>query len=73
MLLEGKAESFAEIAHDENITRRYVAKIIRLAFLSPDIIESILDSKIPPNLTLERLTKGFPHDWQEQRQVLNFR
>jgi site-specific DNA recombinase len=37
----GQAQSFAEIARTEGLGRRYVANLIPLAFLAPDIVASI--------------------------------
>jgi hypothetical protein len=47
---------------------------MHLAFLAPDIIESILSGRQPTNLSLEKLTKqiDLPIHWEEQRQLLGF-
>ena len=70
----GKAQSFAEIARVEGISRRYVANLIPLAFLAPDIVASILSGTQPVELTSEVLTKrvDLPLDWAEQRALLGF-
>ena len=70
----GQAQSFAEIARTEGIGRRYVAKLIPLAFLAPDIVASILSGTQPVELTAEVLTKrvDLPLDWAEQRALLGF-
>jgi hypothetical protein len=54
------------------VTERYVGRIIRLAFLAPDIVEAILDGYQPADLELERLMKGVPIGWNEQRRALGF-
>ena len=70
----GKAQSFAEIARAEGIGRRYVANLIPLAFLAPDIVASILSGTQPVELTTQELTKriDLPLDWAEQRAQLGF-
>ena len=70
----GKARSFAEIARVDGISRRYVANLIPLAFLAPDIVASILSGTQPVELTAEVLTKrvDLPLDWAEQRALLGF-
>jgi hypothetical protein len=70
----GEAQSFAEIARAEGIGRRYVANLIPLAFLAPDIVASILSGTQPVDLTTEVLTKraDLPLDWAEQRAQLGF-
>jgi hypothetical protein len=42
MLDEGIYTSVSEIGDAENISKSYVSRILRLALLSPDIIEAIL-------------------------------
>ncbi len=70
----GQAQSFAEIARAEGIGRRYVANLIPLAFLAPDIVASILSGTQPVELTTQELTKrtDLPLDWAEQRALLGF-
>ena len=43
-----------------------------MAFLAPDIVEAILDGSQPGELELERLMKGIPIGWNEQRRALGF-
>ena len=46
--------------------------LIKLAFLAPDIITAINKGDIPPALTLERLKRTIPLDWEDQRQTFGF-
>ena len=71
-LLSGEAPSVRAIASEEDLAVRYVGRILRLGFLAPDIVETILDGAQPADLELERLIKGIPIGWQEQRLVLGF-
>ncbi len=71
-LFSGEAPSISAIANEEGMTERYVGRIMRLAFLAPDIVEAILDGYQPADLELERLMKGVPIGWNEQRRVLGF-
>jgi len=66
--------SYKEIAVRENIDQRHVARTIRLAFLAPDIVESIFKGNAPENLTVDYLLRlpDFPVEWQNQREVLQF-
>ncbi len=43
-----------------------------VTFLAPDIVEAILDGYQPADLELERLMKGIPVGWNEQRRALGF-
>jgi site-specific DNA recombinase len=69
----GKASSLAEIAAREGLTVRYVGRLIGLAFLAPDIVESIVQGRQPTSLTAEALTRRIelPLEWRSQKAALN--
>jgi site-specific DNA recombinase len=69
----GKARSLAAIAAREGLAVRYVGRLIRLAFLAPDIVESIVEGRQPTTLTAEALTRRIelPLSWCSQRTALN--
>ena len=69
-LLDGKASTLTELAKKENVAQRYICDLIKLAYLAPDIMEAIIEGRIPAGLTLVKLKKRFSMDWQEQRQLL---
>ena len=73
-LATGKAQSAADIARDEELTRSYVTRVVRLAFLAPDITEAMLNGRQPPELNAERLVRCslLPLAWDDQRRVLGF-
>jgi site-specific DNA recombinase len=71
-LLNGHAHSIAEIAQKEGITRRYVARILQLGFLAPDIIAAVLANRLPVRITVDRLHGPIPLDWNEQRRLFGF-
>jgi site-specific DNA recombinase len=68
-LSTGKASSLAEIAARERLAVRYVGRVIRLAFLAPDIVESIMEGRQPASLTAEALTRHIeiPLEWCSQK------
>jgi len=72
--VSGRARSIAEIAKAEGVTVRYVGRLLPLAFLAPDIVESVLAGTQPVHLTTELLTKrvDLPVAWAEQRTHLGF-
>jgi hypothetical protein len=45
-LITGKSQSMAEIAVHENITDNYVSNLIDLAWLSPDIVDRVLEGDL---------------------------
>ncbi len=71
-LFTGAAPSTSAIAKEDGVTERYVSRIMRLAFLAPDIVEAILYGYQPADLELERLLKGIPISWDAQRRALGF-
>src|ERR1700730_11038622 len=55
--------------------RDYLAVLVRLSYLSPEIVGAILAGHQPVELTptrLAMLSRNLPHDWQEQRRLLGF-
>lgn len=71
-LITGQVDDMKELAKQENVTQRYIAHLIQLALLAPDIIESINNGNIPNNLTLEQLKKKTTHDWDTQYALFKF-
>src|SRR5438552_7165812 len=70
-LAAGRARSLRELAERDGITRRYVRRLVDLAFLSPELVEAILQGRQPVELTATRLTElDLPLDWTEQRSLL---
>jgi DNA-directed RNA polymerase specialized sigma24 family protein len=66
-LLSGEAPSLRALAREHGVLPRSVRRILRCAFLAPDLIETILQGHQPPALTLAGLCHTLPLDWAEQR------
>ncbi len=47
----------------------YVARLLNLTLLAPDIVEAILDGREPSGLSLGKLARGLPTAWAEQRKA----
>ena len=68
-LISARATSLAVIASREGVTDRYVARLIRLAFLAPNIVEAIAergelaDLKLTPHVDLSL-------NWTTQKRVV---
>ena len=67
-LFDGTHASIADIAKSENINPSFVSRILRLAYLSPTIVEAILNGQFPAHLTMKRLIAPFPMEWGRQRE-----
>jgi site-specific DNA recombinase len=71
-LLSGEVSTLRELANAIGSTEKYVSNKIKIAYLSPEIVEKILAGKQPPELTVRRLQKGFSQNWAEQKIELGF-
>jgi site-specific DNA recombinase len=68
-LLARRAQSVAEIAQRECVSSRYVRRLLRLAFLAPEIVEAIAAGHQPPELALaERI--DLPMLWTAQAKAV---
>jgi len=72
MLENGQAVSIKELADKEKINDSYLASVLRLTLLAPDILDAILDGKQPKKLSLATLMKPFPMIWEQQREKWGF-
>jgi hypothetical protein len=71
LLDTGVMADTAEIANREGIHRATVNEVLRLALLSPDIVEAALEGRLPRTVSLESLLrKTFPLDWVKQREMI---
>jgi len=57
-------------ARSEGIGKSYASRILRLALLAPDIVETILAGRTDQALALEQLERPLPASWEEQREHL---
>ena len=67
-LFDGSYSSIDELADAERINPSYVSRVLRMAYLSPAIVEAILDGQFPTHLTMKDLMEPFPMDWTAQRE-----
>jgi hypothetical protein len=68
MLDDGVYASVSQIGDAEKISKSDVSRILRLAFLAPDIVEAILAGRTDQGMILERLERALTPSWEEQRQ-----
>ena len=66
MLESGEFPTIGELAEREGIAPSYMTRIMRLTLLAPDIVDSILDGKQGPEVTLVRVLEPFPVEWAKQ-------
>lgn len=62
--------SINQIAKREGRCRKQLTKLVRLSWLSPNIIEAIVDGRTPSGLTRKRLLHAkLPLSWREQEDM----
>ncbi len=73
MLETNNVSSLADIARKEKLTTGYVSKVFNLNFLSPKIVDRILEGTEPRTLRLQDIvTNEIPDLWQEQEEAWGF-
>jgi hypothetical protein len=70
LLYDGTYATIEDLAAAEKINPSYVSRILRLAYLSPVVVQAILDGKHPARLTMKDLLKPLPSDWAKQERLL---
>lgn len=70
LLYDGTYSTIEDLAAAEKINPSYVSRILRLAYLSPRVVQAILDGSHPAWLTMKDLLEPFPTDWRQQEQKL---
>jgi ParB-like chromosome segregation protein Spo0J len=73
-LASGRTASIRAIAKREGVYDSYVKRLIPLALLAPEIVQSICEGSQPATLTAEVLKHNatLPLEWTKQRQILRY-
>jgi len=71
-LTSGEAPTVREIAAREQVNEHEITRILHLAFLSPRIVEDILDGRQAEGVGVHRLRRlsSIPSDWADQAKLL---
>lgn len=75
LLLQGGGKSMSDLAAEVGVGSSYFTRILRLSFLSPDIITTFLNDEHPLEMTAKQLANRtqIPVDWEEQRRLLGIK
>jgi site-specific DNA recombinase len=65
-IVDGKVKTMRELAARAGLNRHYASRILRMAALSPQLVDAILKGKHSPVLTLVGVTDDLPLDWAQQ-------
>ena len=71
MLESGEFTTIAELAAKEGLAVSYLARVLRLVLLAPDIVETIVAGRQPSEMTLAALLEPFPAVWENQLSLFN--
>ncbi len=72
LLTSGSITSLNQIARRENKAGSYIGRVIRLAFMAPDLQQAILNGQHPPELTAKRVILRENLDLRWSAQALRF-
>ena len=65
-LEEGEASTLQDIAGKEGVSERFIGRMIRLAYLAPEVLEYLVIRRVPPALSLSDLVPVADRPWAEQ-------
>jgi len=71
-LSDGTYQSIEELADVAKCNSKVIRKVLRLAFLAPDITEAIILGSQKKPLSVSELQNISAHSWDEQRRLLGF-
>ena len=68
----GSPRTITDLAAANGVNASYFTRVLRLAYLAPDIVEAIVTGSQPPNLSANRLVRmlDLPMGWSGQREYL---
>lgn len=66
----GAASTIQDIAAAEKVSDRFVSRMMRLAYLSPEVLEHLVIMRVPPTLSLNDLVGVAGRPWAEQMGIL---
>lgn len=75
LLDSGEVSNTSELARQLKLEPGWVAEVLRMTLLAPDIVQAILDGRQPRNLNLQTMRgrgNDMPVTWEEQRRVFGF-
>lgn len=66
----GEVATIHDLAKAEGFTDRFVSRMVRLAYLSPDVLERLVVSRDPPSVSVSELIEATYLPWSEQVAVV---
>ena len=75
LLDSGEVANASELARQLKLEPGWVAEVLRMTLLAPDIVLAILDGRQPRNLNLQTMRgrgNEMPVGWEDQRRIFGF-
>jgi hypothetical protein len=69
-LESGAASTIQDIAAAEKVSDRFVSRMMRLAYLSPEVLDHLVIRRVPPALSLNDLVAVADQPWTEQMDMV---
>jgi site-specific DNA recombinase len=69
-LRQGEYADTSEIARRLGFSDAHVRRLVRFAYLAPDLLEAIVEGRQPRSLTVRVLLRSIPLAWPDQRRTL---
>jgi hypothetical protein len=69
-LESGAASTIQDIAAAEKVSDRFVSRMMRLAYLSPEVLDHLVIRRVPPALSLNDLVAVADRPWAEQMDMV---
>ena len=66
MLERGEVTTIHDIAAAEKVSDRFISRMLRLAYLSPAVLERLLIARAAPAVSLNDLAAAAERPWAEQ-------
>lgn len=66
----GAVSKIQDIATTEKVSDRFVSRMMRLAYLSPDVLELLVIRRVSPALSLNNLVAVAERPWPEQMEAV---
>lgn len=66
----GDASTIQDIAAAEKVSDRFVSRMMRLAYLSPEVLDHLVIRRVPPALSLNDLVAVADRPWAEQMGIV---
>ena len=72
MMLKAHNKTIIELAAEVGVSGSYFSRLVKLSFLSPEIIQAILRGRQPQELNAKHLARltGPPTSWSDQKVLL---